>query len=209
MKKTIVSLGIDETKVYVLNIFDYIANGNINIDKSLKSNINVMYAGNLKKSKCPFIYQLDPLKMQFNLYLYGLGISSNINEKIIYKGSFESNEINTLEGDLGLIWDGNYNESDEKESFKNYTKYNNPHKLSCYLACGIPVIVWSKAATASFVKKNNIGYCISNIYEINDLDLSDYNLKKKNAIEIGKKLRNGDYTCTVINSIIEDMEKNK
>lgn len=203
MKEYLVSKGINEENIYVLELFDYLANGKIEEEYTFdKNDIKVIYPGNLKKEKSPFIYQLDSDKLNFKINLYGIGIDKNISNKLIYKGSFEPEDINSLEGDLGLIWDGNFDESDENIWYKNYTKYNNPHKLSCCMAMGIPVIVWEKAAIADFVKKNNIGYTIHNIYDINNLDFSDYNTKRKNAIEIGKKAREGYYTKKVINEIL-------
>ena len=36
---------------------------------------------------------------------------------------------------------------------KDYLRINNPHKTSLYLACGIPIITWNKAAIAQYVRK--------------------------------------------------------
>ena len=207
MKEYLVSKGIKEENLYVLELFDYLANGNIKEDYTFnKNDIKLIYPGNLKKEKSPFIYQLDSNKLNFKINLYGIGIDKDISDKLIYKGSFEPDEINDLEGDIGLIWDGNYDESDEDIWYKNYTKYNNPHKLSCCMAMGIPVIVWEKAAIADFVKENNVGYTIRNIYDINNLDFSNYDIKRKNAIEIGKKVRDGYYTKRVIKTILEKIK---
>jgi hypothetical protein len=164
----------------------------------------IAFVGNLAKEKTPFIHQLDENKMKFNLHLYGVGIDKDINSKIVYEGSFNPDELPLyINQKLGLVWDGNYDESDEDKSYKNYTKYNNPHKLSCYIASGIPVIVWEKAAVANFVKENNIGYVINNIYDINNLSFDDYETKKKNVIEISKKVRNGYYTNKVFDEILK------
>ena len=208
MKEYLISQGIKEENLYVLELFDYLANGDIkkkyNFDKN---NIKIVYPGNLKKLKSPFLYQLEEEKMNFIINMYGVGIENNINNKLIYKGSFEPDEIDDIEGDLGLIWDGNYDESDENVWFKNYTKYNNPHKLSCCMAMGVPVIVWEKAAIADFVKKNNVGYTIHNIYDINNLDFSDYDVKRKNAIKIGKKVREGYYTKKIMDIVLKKINK--
>ena len=107
-----------------------------------------------------------------------------------------------------MVWDGNYDESDQNEGFKNYTKYNNPHKLSCYIAAGLPVIVWRKSAAAQFVNKYNIGYTISNLYDINNLDFSDYEEKLKNVSVIQKKVCNGKFTKDAINKVLEKIKKN-
>ena len=67
-----------------------------------------------------------------------------------YTGRGLSLEDIVQEGNLGLIWDGASDSSDEDIGMKNYTRYNNPHKLSCYMAAGLPVIVWEKSAISKF-----------------------------------------------------------
>lgn len=207
MKKYLISRGIDKDKLYTLEIFDYLANSQIKEKYTInKKKLNVVYPGNLKKEKSPFIYQIDSKKIDFILNLYGIGIESDIAQNIKYMGSFEPENINVINGDIGLIWDGNFDESDQSELFKNYTRFNNPHKLSCCMALGIPVIVWSKSAISEFVKKYNVGYLINNIYDINDLNLSDYDVKRLNSIKIGKKLRKGTFTLNVMEKILNDMK---
>lgn len=206
MKKFLISKGINEKNLYNLEIFDYISQKHQKNEVLSENNFKIVYPGNLKKDKSPFIYQLEESKMKFELFLYGINIDGYTNKKIFYKGSFEPDDIDFIEGDIGLIWDGNFDESDENDGFKNYTKFNNPHKVSCCLACEMPVIVWKKSAIADFVIKNNIGYTISNLYDINNLDFSDYSIKKKNAIYIGRKIREGYYTKKVLKEIINKIE---
>ena len=210
MKKFLIENGIKENKIYVLDLFDYLCNGELEVERNNVTNIQeakVVYAGNLSKEKSPFLHQLDENKMKFNIEVFGIGIDEDINSNISFKGKLHPEELpNKLTGNLGLVWDGCFDESDEDVTFKNYTKFNNPHKLSCYMAAGLPVIVWEKAAIADFVKKNNIGYTISNIYDINNLDLSDYEIKLKNALELKDKVRNGHFTKLVIEEIIKDID---
>ena len=158
--------------------------------------------------KAAFIKQLQADKMKFNLNVYGVCSESIKNDKIIYKGKYLPDELpNLLEGDLGLVWDGNLDESDENEGFKNYTRFNNPHKLSCYIAAGKPVIVWRKSAVSELVLKYNIGYVISNLYEINSIDFSDYNVKKENVEKLAIKVKEGYFTKNVINEILKAKSK--
>ena len=209
MKNYLIENGIKEEKLVVLEMFDYSVNTNnftikeIDVNKS----ITLVYTGNLDKA--PFLFQLEEEKMNFNLNVYGIKSKEINNSKINYIGAFQPDELpNYINGNLGLVWDGNLDESDEEISFKNYTKYNNPHKLSCYLSAGIPVIVWKKAAVASFVLENNVGYVINNLYEINKLDFSDYDEKAKNALEIGKKVRDGYFTKKAVESALDILERN-
>ena len=69
----------------------------------------------------------------------------------------------------------------------------------------MPVIVWKKSAIADIVRKYNIGYEISNLYEINNLDYSDYYEKKKNIKSLNDKVRNGEFTKGVIKRILKNM----
>ncbi len=200
MSDFLIRNGIAKEKILTLTLFDYLANDNDN--NCVNFNEEIVYAGNPKKS--PFIYQIDEKKIKYTINIYGIGIKCDINGKVKYKGSFQADNLpNEWNGSVGLVWDGNFDESDENEGFKNYTKYNNPHKLSCYIAAGIPVIVWRKSAVSDFVISNNIGYVISNIYDINNIDFSDYSDKKKNVDIISKRVKDGYYTKKTINKIIK------
>lgn len=202
MKKFLVDKGIDSNKIYELELFDYLCKGKAK-EKSLDYNMpKITYSGNLDKAA--FIQQLDSKKMKFELYLYGQKNKEIKNEKIIYKGKYAPDEMpNKIDGNLGLVWDGNFDESDEEKSYKNYTRFNNPHKLSCYIASGMPVIVWKKSAIADFVRENNIGYEISNLYDINKLDFSDYDVKKKNVEKLEQRVRKGYFTQSALSKILK------
>lgn len=208
MSEKIKEIGVDKSKIVNLELFDYICKEN-----KKKSNNNpekiIAYVGNLIQSKAPFISQIEDDKINFILKLFGKGIDSNISNKVLYCGAYMPDELpEKLQADLGLVWDGNIDESDENTSYKKYTKYNNPHKLSCYIAAGLPVIVWRKSAAAQFVNKYNIGYTISNLYDINNLDFSDYEEKLKNVSAIQKKVCNGKFTKDAINKVLEKIKKN-
>ena len=203
MKQYLIQNGIDEKKILVLELFDYICQYTRK-DKVFSKDI--VYTGNLDKAA--FIDQMDEDKMNFKMNLYGILNKNLSNKNMIYKGKFLPDELpQNIDGDLGLVWDGNIDESDENEGFKRYTKYNNPHKLSCYIATEIPVIVWEKSAIADFVKENNIGYTINNIYDINEIDFSDYSIKKENVKILGEKVRNGYYTQKVMNVLMNKIDK--
>jgi len=203
MKEELEKYGLQ--KMYVLELFDYLVDKKEEKKFENKQDLPVIaYAGNLKKS--PFLKQLKPEKINYYLHLYGIGITNDLNKKILYKGSFKPDELpKKIEAQLGLVWDGAYDDSDESELLKNYTKYNNPHKLSCYIASGLPVIVWKNSAIAQFVEKENIGYVINNLYEINNLDLSSLKEKKENVLKIQNKVINGYYTKRVVTKVLKEV----
>ena len=214
MKEEFIKHGVSPEKIHVLEIFDYLCDASNNSDENKFdiNNIRIAYTGNLVRTKAPFIYQINENKMNFELYLYGIGYDdSYVNSKIHYKGSFNPNELpSNIKEDIGLIWDGDANSAvDENTGFKNYDKFISPHKLSCYIAAGIPVITWKKFGIANFVEKENIGYLIDNIDDINNINFKDYNEKKQNILKLSEKVKNGYYTKRVIDEILEEMEERK
>lgn len=210
MTDYLVANGINGRRITNLEFFDYICKtkDNIKVKNSHDSkNVAVVYMGNLVIKKAPFLRELQESRMSFRIKAYGDGGDDIKNLKIKLCGSIKPDEApNKIDGDLGLIWDGNYDERDQNVGMKNYTKYNNPHKLSCYLAAGLPVVAWEKSAIAKTIKKYNIGYTIRNIYDINNLDFSDYEVKRQNAIKIGNKIRSGYYTKKAISDALNNME---
>jgi len=210
MTKHIKSWGI-KGKIYNVETFDYLCDKKDYAVKNNKidvNNITIAYSGNLTKEKSNYLYQLDEDKINFKLNIYGAGFEREACTKIQYQGKCMPNELpDKLNGDLGLVWDGNVDESDEAVGYKNYTMYNNPHKLACYMAAGVPIIVWAKSAAADFVKKYNVGYTINSVYDINNIDFRDYAEKQKNVVELQKKVRSGYFVKTAVSKILKDMKK--
>ena len=199
MRTYVAEQGIDDARIVTLEIFDYLCTS-----FPAKEGWNgagrptLVYPGNLSAEKSPFLHELSEGELQTPIRLYGNGYSSDLDGKFIYGGVFEPDQIGSIEGDLGLVWDGFKDERDASTGFKGYTRYNCPHKLSCLLACGMPVIVWSKAAMADFVTRENVGYTINKITDIDDLTFDDYVTKLANARRIGDLLRAGTYTTAAV-----------
>ena len=72
-----------------------------------------------------------------------------------------------------------------------------------YLASGIPVIIWREAAEADFVKKNNLGICVSSLKEaegrINMCSEDQYQTYCRSVQEVQMKLQEGFFTKKAIN----------
>ena len=81
-------------------------------------------------------------------------------------------------------------------------RYNNPHKTSLYLSSGIPVITWSQAAIADFIKQHNVGIVIDDLNRIDEVlanvTKDQYLELKHNAEQLAAKLRDGFYTKTAL-----------
>lgn len=210
MKKILIENGVS-IPLITLEIFDYLLKEGKPTENQNESSIIepiVIYPGNLEPRKAKFLYSLEETKMKFKIAAYGPYYEENNNSKIMYKGSFSPDELPyKLEGQVGLVWSGEIDDSDEKIGEKYYNKYNTPHKLSSFLAAGIPIIVWEKSAIAELIDKYNIGYKINNLYEINEIDFSDYEEKKNNAGKLSQKVIEGYFTKTAFEQAIEILNK--
>lgn len=185
-----------KNKLVNLEMFDY-HNPSIikeNVDKERK----VIFAGNLEKST--FLTKIK--KFENKIALYGPNPASNYPNNIDYYGSFTPKELPlVLEGSYGLIWDGDSTEKCTGLS-GNYLKYNNPHKTSLYLSCGLPVIIWKEAALASFIEEHKLGLCVNSLEEMDQklskINDEEYNIMKNNALSMANKVRNGFFTKEAI-----------
>lgn len=198
------------TNIESIGIFDYIITNTKDNHNSKMT--DVVFAGNLDVKKSGFIYKLiDKNDIKCTMNLYGPNFSANINnENIRYKGIYSADElIENIEGKFGLIWDGENIDTCNGIS-GDYTKYNNPHKISMYIAAGIPVICWSKMAISEFVNKNKIGMCIDNLNEIdkiiNSINEESYNELLENVKRIQLLLVDGRFTKNVLDKVIKLME---
>ena len=197
MLKKLISLGITKDKLINLKIFDYLIEdkGKIYKNRLATKDDPVIIAGALRKHKAGYVYNL-PSNVNFNLY--GVGYDDSKKDNINYFGSYPADNLPfELFGSFGLVWDGMSSETC-KGSFGEYLRINNPHKTSLYLASGIPVIIWSKAALAEFIEKNKCGITVDSLYEIADklksMTDKEYEDIKKNVQAISPKLKNGYYT---------------
>lgn len=189
-------------KMIILDCFDYLLDG---VPTNNIKEYDVCFAGNLIKEKATFLYDDISWADSFKMILYGIGLST---DSFSYGGSFSSNELpNHLNGKFGLVWDGLWDESDENVSYKAYSKYNSPHKLSLYIAAGMPVIIWSKTAMADFVIKNNLGYVIDTLADLNKIDFNSYINFDRSIKDMQLKIINGEFTKKVIGEILNDLKK--
>lgn len=175
-----------------LELFDYY--NTHPIKDSLERDQKVIFAGNLNKAD--FLGKLADLKLKMKLY--GPNPSTTFSKNIEYMGSFPPSVLpSMLDGGFGLIWDGNSIEECSGLA-GNYQKYNNPHKTSLYLSCGLPVVIWKEAALASFVEANHIGLCVGSLQELDQkletITDEEYQEMKKNALAMAEKVRNGYFT---------------
>lgn len=184
----------------VLGIFDYLSTKEPANRPAPVQPYKVLYAGTLSPKKNKFLYDLEDHIRSFRFSLYGGGFDMDAIKKkdhFNYNGFVSSDTlVATADGDFGLVWDGNSIYSCDGPRGA-YMQYNNPHKYSLYMRCGLPVIIWEKAAMAVFTRENNTGICIPSLDRLDDvlsqITPEQYGEMKRNVTAIGKRLSEGHY----------------
>lgn len=197
--------GVKREKLINLSLFDYLLPENIKADNdNITKNDGVIIAGNLDKTKCTYAYKLAELKSDTRFELYGVNwsLEGKHGDNWNYHGAFPPDElISHMRGAFGLVWDGQQLDTCTGATGK-YVRYNNPHKVSLYIAAAIPVIIWKEAALADFITKNNIGIAISNLKDIDSeiAGISDehYAQMLSNIKKLSDKVRNGGFTTEAL-----------
>lgn len=191
-----------------LKIYDYLQ-PDLKQSRELSTSPCVSFAGNLNKST--FLRNLPETNV-YDLFLYGMLDQKNEfkQKNIHYQGIFPPDALkDVMPSGYGLVWDGTSSER-LAGTIGKYLKYNNPHKTSLYLASELPVIVPSEAAIAKFVTENEVGITVDNLQnlsqKIESITEDNYYEMKKNAENIGKKLRNGVYTQAAVSQALKVIE---
>lgn len=207
IEKYIEETQINPEKLVDLEIFDYLSKYNV---ESKKTSQDITVAGNLRKDKSGYVYNLDSVDYNFTLFGIGFEVEKKMSN-IDYRGSVDPDKlVDTLTGKFGLVWDGESIETCTG-STGEYLKVNNPHKTSLYLVSGLPVIIWDKAALASFITKNKLGITVSSLNDIPEAiaSISDdaYEVMKENCLNVSKKIANGFYMNEAIEKSLKIIKR--
>ncbi len=202
MMGALFGLGV-RTPMIPLELFDYLLD-NPPPPRLLDNRNKIIFAGNLNKSI--FLRLLEPIRAEFNLY-GPIADSKIFGANINYVGSFAPDEIPyKLDGGFGLIWDGDSVETCTG-AFGRYLTLNNPHKLSLYIAAGLPVVTWKEAAIADFIIKNDIGFVVDSLRELpsklQSITDARYQQLLDNVARLQSKVIEGFYT----NRALEQAER--
>lgn len=206
MKELLCKNGLT-TKAVVLGIFDYLTEvPPPSTDTLIELKNTVAFAGNLNKSA--FLHKLNKSEIsdEIIINLYGNAPDWVIsNSHIKYVQRFSPKNVSAIKAGWGLVWDGD-DVGTCSGPLGNYLHYISPHKLSLYLAAGMPVIVWKESAQAAFVIKENVGITVSSIHDafnqIIHMNATSYLLKANNAQRIGVRLKKGEYLKKAIETLI-------
>lgn len=182
----------------IMHLFDYYSDDEMNdYYAQLKMKNIVAFAGNLDKSD--FLKQLVRATSFGNVkyHLYGKNCSLNLSNQnsISYMGAFKPNQTGNVKAGWGLLWDGNSIDTCSGPLGK-YLTINASHKISLYLTCGMPVIVWKESSLASWLTQMGVCVVIESLKDINvvinNLSDKDYETMVNNARCVGMALRKGE-----------------
>ena len=128
-----------------------------------------------------------------------------------YQGVFSPEEIiSKISGSYGLVWGGSTVDGCSGP-FGKYLGYNNPHKTSLYLLCGLPIIVWKKAAIAKFIEQEKIGITISSLEELDKVlsEITELQYKEfiKNVNKVRVQIAEGHYLSAAIEKILLEVNQ--
>ena len=194
--------GIPSDRMIPLGLFDYLIPGftpshDIVFDKT------VIVAGNLRSQKSPYLSHLKEIEgVRWRLFGPNYDAEWLAGDNVSYGGSFPPEQIPFKLGTgFGLVWDGTDVDTCSGASGE-YLRINNPHKLSLFLAAGLPVFIWNEAAEAAFVSKRAVGIPISSLRDIGPclakMTAVEYERLVTNVRKVGASLRSGEFTRAAI-----------
>lgn len=191
-------------RIVSLGLFDYLVPGRELPEVSGEGDAvafrRVIVAGNLRKDKAGYVYDI-PDDVDFEYFGDGY-VADGSRPRVTYRGSYPADELpDVLDGGFGLVWDGPEGRTCSGV-YGTYLTINNPHKTSLYLASGLPVITWSRAAVADVVADEGVGLCVGSLYDLHDalegVSAESYAAMAGNARRVGGRLRAGSYTLDAV-----------
>lgn len=187
----------------ILWLFDYISPENPNTNTT--ENNTIAFAGALDKSI--FLHEMKRMtykKVKMHLYGNPPKDTRDYPEWMQYIGRFAPENITMLHEDWGLSWDGDGIDG-VKGVLGNYLRYIAPHKVSLYIAAGIPVIISKESALAEFIETNKLGITVTSLYDIEDaikhIHKEDLQEMRKSVAAMSARLRNGEMLGSIIKKL--------
>lgn len=165
----------------------------------------VLYAGGLSGRQAGFLYAADNIISGWQMELYGPGLDEERAaawKHTRHHGCIPADDlIATAEADFGLVWGGLSAEGCTGD-WGEYIRYNNPHKTSCYLRAGLPVIIWQDAALAPFIEAEGAGFTVPSLADIGPrlaaLTPEEYRQMQNAAERISRRVAAGQYTLEAL-----------
>ena len=194
--------GFPRGRLIPLGIFDYLTDSGSGCDAAERAEAGdfrrVIVAGNLRVGKAGYLARLKEVS-DVHWLLYGPSYDAERcgGGNVEYMGCHPADELPArLDGGFGLVWDGDSVETCAG-GYGEYLRYNSPHKLSLYLASGIPVVIWKEAAEADLVVREGVGLPVASLRDVGaamrGISAGDYAAMRRRARVFGRRLRNGEF----------------
>ncbi len=204
MKEYLINQGVAEEKLTVLGQFDYDTPAMMP-DRRLS--MEVCMAGNLRKDKSGWLYGLPRTKLTWHLYGEGWKGKKTRTDFVVHGAAPAETLPGRLEGSFGVVWDGDLPETG-RGVYGIYMMLNAPHRLSLYLAAGMPVVVWKRSAQADYVETTGVGLTVESLNDlprvIAALTEEEYAAMVGRAREEGLQLRSGQRLLRALGEIEKD-----
>ncbi len=199
--------------IEVLGIFDFLSTTSApETGCAPERPYKVMFVGGLDYRHNAALYEMGQNAKNWSTVLYGTGFQP---EKVTdgcnidFRGYINSDDLIASPGaDFGLAWYGSSKTGGEG-IVGDYVCYNSPHKISLYLRCGVPVIIWKEAGMADFITRERVGIAIDSLDDIEEvlgnLPTEDYLKMRERAISVGKKLSEGSFTTAALANAVKGL----
>lgn len=186
----------------LMEAFDCLSEGKIPVREKSRM---VAIAGNLAADKSGYLKDIGKVPLEWQLY--GTNWAGSGSTRIEYHGEIAPEKLpETISGAFGIVWDGDSLDG-LTGLYGAYALLNSPHKLSTYLAGGLPVIVAKNAAAADFVAREQVGVALNSLRELPELihtmPEEDYQRYAANARRVGAQLRAGENTKRALRKLEE------
>jgi hypothetical protein len=195
------------SQIATIEFFDFLTSP---VEQLRDISCEIVFAGNLEKSS--FLEQLHLLKAKsplLHFHLYGEGKTDNVTRQAntTWHGVEKPGNLpQKLEGSFGLIWDGKSIDM-PAGSHGIYMQYISHHKLSLYIVSKLPLIAPETSAAATLIRKYNIGFTVTNLYEIEDkikkLSSAEYKQMQLNMGPLAEKISKGKCLGRAIGELLE------
>lgn len=206
MVEAVAGCGILREKLIALQCFDYLTGGDDlqsreRCGADIPTTVNV--AGNLNVERSGWLREIGAIPgLRWHLFGPYYDPVKLCSDNFTYGGCRPPEELpRYLTDGFGCVW---YGESASTCTGKivDYLRFINPHKLSLYLAAGLPVVVWSESAVADFVVRNKVGLAVRSLVELPErivnMTAEEYAAMAQNARELGRSVLRGEFTRKAI-----------
>lgn len=188
MKERLIQEGLTVQKIMIQGMWDHVHDYPLRQPAFQKK---LSFAGSVERFE-----HLSNWAYSTPLDIFSESNQENHNPSVSFKGWKTDPELlfALSEGGFGLVWGTSENPADEAD----YYRLNISHKVSTYLAAGIPVVVPSYLSNASFIKEKGLGYVVDSLEEasrlVEETTAETYQQMVENVYKVSYALKQGYFT---------------